>query len=111
MRPRSRPPGMRLDAISEAIEKAGYKGKVKLGMDAAASEFYKDGKYQIDGKSLDDRQAGRVLPGHPQATTRSSVFEDPFSEDDWDGFVAITKEARRRSPSSGMTFLLLTSSA
>jgi enolase len=81
-----------LDAIMEAIEKAGYKGKVKPGMDAAASEFYKDGKYHIDGKTLStdklvDHYMG-IIKDYPII-----VLEDPFSEEDWDGFVAITKKA------------------
>ncbi|OPY30643.1 MAG: Enolase [Methanocella sp. PtaU1.Bin125] len=81
-----------LDAIMEAIDQAGYKGKVKLGMDAAASEFYKDGKYQIDGKALTtDKLVSYyvdILKDYPII-----VLEDPFSEEDWDGFVAITKKA------------------
>ena len=40
-----------LDLIVIAIEKAGYTGKVKIGMDIAASEFYQDGKYNLDFKS------------------------------------------------------------
>jgi enolase len=80
-----------LDAISEAIDKAGYKGKVKLGMDAAASEFYKDGNYHIDGKKLStdklvDYYHG-IIKDYPII-----VLEDPFSEEDWDGFVSITKK-------------------
>jgi enolase 1/2/3 len=81
-----------LDAISEAINKAGYKGKVKLGMDAAASEFYKDGKYQIDGKSLStDKLVDYyldILGDYPIIS-----FEDPFAEDDWKGYVSLTKKA------------------
>lgn len=82
-----------LDAISEAIDKAGYKGKVKLGMDAAASEFFKDGKYNIDGKALSrdklvDHYLG-ILKDYPII-----VFEDPFSEEDWEGFVSITEKTK-----------------
>jgi len=42
------------DAIQlckDAIEKAGYTGKIKIGMDVAASEFFKDGKYDLDFKN------------------------------------------------------------
>ncbi len=81
-----------LDAISEAINKAGYKGKVKLGMDAAASEFYKDGKYSIDGKSLStDKLIDYyldILGDYPIIS-----FEDPLAEDDWKGYVSLTKKA------------------
>lgn len=40
-----------LELLVQAIEKAGYTGKVKIGMDVAASEFYKEGKYDLDFKN------------------------------------------------------------
>jgi enolase len=77
--------------MMSAIDKAGYKGKVKLGMDAAATEFFKDGKYHIDGKSLSRGQLVKYYSGivkdYPVI-----VLEDPFAEEDWEGFVAITEE-------------------
>jgi enolase len=80
-----------LDAMMSAIDKAGFKGKVKLGMDAAATEFFKDGKYHIDGKSLSRGQLVKYYAGivkdYPVI-----VLEDPFAEEDWEGFVAITEE-------------------
>lgn len=42
-----------LELLREAIEKAGYTGKIKIGMDVAASEFYKEGKYDLDFKNKD----------------------------------------------------------
>ena len=44
-----------LDLITEAIEKAGYQGKVKIAMDVASSEFYKEEekKYDLDFKNPD----------------------------------------------------------
>jgi enolase len=80
-----------LDAMMEAIKTAGYEGKVKLGMDAAASEFFKNGKYQIDGKSLSRDQLVKYYAGIAKDYP-IIVLEDPFAEEDWDGFVSITKE-------------------
>jgi enolase len=40
-----------LELLKVAIEKAGYTGKVKIGMDVAASEFYQEGNYNLDFKS------------------------------------------------------------
>ncbi len=84
-----------LDAMMEAVDKAGYKGKVKLGMDAAASEFFKDGKYNIDGKSLSRDKLVKyyadIVKDYPII-----VLEDPFAEEDWEGFVAITKEVGKK---------------
>ncbi len=81
-----------LDAMMDAVKKAGYEGKVKLGMDAAASEFFKDGKYHIDGKDLSRDQLVKYYKGIVKDYP-IIVLEDPFAEDDWEGFVAITEEA------------------
>lgn len=43
-----------LELIKEAIAKAGYTDEVVIGMDVAASEFYRDKKYDLDFKSPDD---------------------------------------------------------
>lgn len=43
-----------LELIKEAIFKAGYTDEVVIGMDVAASEFYREGKYDLDFKSPDD---------------------------------------------------------
>jgi len=49
-----------LDLLVSAIEKAGYSGKIKIGMDVAASEFFKDGKYDLDFKNKDSNPADYV---------------------------------------------------
>lgn len=43
-----------LELLKNAIAKAGYTDKIVIGMDVAASEFYKAGKYDLDFKSPDD---------------------------------------------------------
>ena len=43
--------GEALELLVEAIKKSGYEGKIKIGMDIAASEFFKDGKYDLDFKN------------------------------------------------------------
>ena len=45
-----------LDLINEAIAKAGLTGKMKIAMDLASSEFYRDGKYDLDFKNSDSDQ-------------------------------------------------------
>lgn len=52
--PLRRPPA--LDLLQTAIEKAGFTDKVVVGMDVAASEFYRDGKYDLDFKSPPDAE-------------------------------------------------------
>jgi len=82
-----------LDLIEEAIKKAGYKpGKdIYLGLDCASSEFYKDGKYEIDGakragKDLVEYYAG-VVDRHPVVT-----IEDGCDESDWKNWKLLTEK-------------------
>ena len=49
--PDLRTPEEALDLIVESIEQAGHTGKVKIAMDPASSEFFKDGKYDLDFKN------------------------------------------------------------
>jgi enolase len=49
-----------LELLVTAIEKAGYTGKVKIAMDCAASEFYKDGKYDLDFKNSESNPADYI---------------------------------------------------
>jgi len=83
--------GLRL--LVEAIEKAGYTGKVKIGMDVAASEFYKDGKYNLDFKNpnpnpkdvLTGDQLIEVYKGFVKDFPVVTI-EDPFDQDDWEHY-------------------------
>lgn len=52
-----------LDLLKTAIEKAGYTGKIKIGMDVAASEFCKDKKYDLDFKNPNSKPADYVSSG------------------------------------------------
>lgn len=49
-----------LDLLVAAIEAAGYTGKVKIAMDVAASEFFKDGKYDLDFKNPNSDPASYI---------------------------------------------------
>ena len=82
-----------LGFIMQSIEKAGYTpgDDVMLALDCAATEFYKDGRYNISGE-------GKVLESGAMAeyladlTRRYPIFsiEDGMSEDDWEGWKALT---------------------
>jgi enolase len=74
--------------LIKAIAAAGYEGKVMLAIDAAASEFYKDGVYSVDGKNLDS-QALTAFYGDLCKKFPIVSIEDSHSEDDWDGFAGI----------------------
>nr|XP_009512135.1 PREDICTED: alpha-enolase isoform X3 [Phalacrocorax carbo] len=78
-----------LELLKTAISKAGYSEKVVIGMDVAASEFYRDGKYDLDFKSPDDPsryissdQLADLYKGFAKNYPLVSI-EDPFDQDDW----------------------------
>jgi len=81
------------ELISEAIETAGYNlGKdVCFGIDPAASEFYKDGKYALnkEGKTVTSDELAEFFRGLAQKYPIISM-EDIFAEDDWEGFQKYT---------------------
>jgi enolase len=81
--------------LSEAIEKVGYVlGKdVSLGIDAAASEFYTDGKYKLnkEKKELSGDEFGDFLKKLKSKYPIISM-EDIFAEDDWDSFQKFTSD-------------------
>lgn len=82
-----------LDLIVAAIEKAGYTGKVNIALDVASSEFFKDGKYDLDFKNPDSDKS-KWLSGEQLADLYVSLIdkypivsiEDPFAEDDWESW-------------------------
>uniref|UniRef100_A0A3B4A525 phosphopyruvate hydratase n=1 Tax=Periophthalmus magnuspinnatus TaxID=409849 RepID=A0A3B4A525_9GOBI len=78
-----------LELLKEAIAKAGYTNEVVIGMDVAASEFYRNGKYDLDFKSPDD-PSRYITPDELADLYKSFVtaypvvsIEDPFDQDDW----------------------------
>jgi enolase len=81
------------DAVSEAVEVAGYSlgDDIVIALDAAATEFYQDGKYHLAGE-------GRALSSEEMVEMWRTLcddypilsLEDPLSEDDWRGFTALT---------------------
>jgi enolase len=85
---------MAFDYIIEAIQKAGYKpGKdVWLGIDAAATEFYKDGKYHYKSGAKKERTGPEQVAYMVELAEKYPIIsmEDVCSEDDWDTWKATT---------------------
>jgi enolase len=85
--------------LVEAIERTGRApgSDVAVGMDAAASEFYKDGLYVLagEGRSLDPTDFAGYLG---QLVDRYGIvsIEDGMAEDDWDGWATLTRELAGR---------------
>ncbi|MFN3313477.1 MAG: phosphopyruvate hydratase [Hyphomonas sp.] len=80
--------------IMKSIEKAGYKPgeDIALALDAASTEFYKNGKYELagEGKSLSSEEFAAYLASLCDRYPILSI-EDGMAEDDWDGWVALTE--------------------
>lgn len=84
-----------LDFIMSSIEAAGYKAgeDVMLALDCAATEFYRDGRYELtgEGRSLTSAEMagylGELVGKYPIVS-----IEDGMAEDDWDGWAALTRE-------------------
>jgi len=81
-----------IQLILEAIERAGHTGKIKITLDAAASEFFKakSGTYCIDGKEL---SADGLIDFYENLTKKYPIvsIEDGLAEDDWEGWKKLTQ--------------------
>jgi enolase len=84
-----------LDYIDKAVSAAGYQlgDDVLLALDCAASEFFKDGQYQMkgEGKALSPEQMADFLVGLAADYPIASI-EDGMAEDDWAGWKAVTEK-------------------
>lgn len=81
-----------LEMLTKAIKDAGYKGKVDLAIDCAASECYHRGRYVIDGKKMNREQLLeyylKLIKKYPLIS-----IEDPFEENDFQSFALLTKKS------------------
>ncbi len=86
-----------LEVILEAIAKAGYKAgeDIAIAIDAAASEFYKEGKYELasEGKSLTSAEFVDYLAAWVDKYPIISI-EDGLDESDWDGWKLLTDKLK-----------------
>ncbi|MDP9093124.1 MAG: phosphopyruvate hydratase [Actinomycetota bacterium] len=86
-----------LDLIVEAIGTTGLKAgtDITLALDVAATEFHSDGHYQFEGKARSSAEMieyyTTLVNGYPIVS-----IEDPLSEDDWEGWIALTNELDQR---------------
>lgn len=104
-----------LNLLMEAIQKAGHNGKITLGMDVAASEFYRaeDSKYDLDFKTPNNDGSKR-LTGEELANVYKSFIqnypmgsiEDPFDQDDWTHYASLTGEVGQNTQIVGDDLLV-----
>ncbi|MEE4253435.1 MAG: phosphopyruvate hydratase [Desulfuromusa sp.] len=85
-----------LEVIMEAIQAAGYKpgDDVLLALDAAASEFYKDGKYIMANEAQPEKTAADMVAFYEDLVSRYPIIsiEDGLAENDWDGWKLMTEK-------------------
>jgi enolase len=89
-----------LKLLAGAIEKAGYTGKVKIGMDVAASEFQTEDKmYDLKFKDKENDGSGKKTGAEMLEMYKGFIenygvitIEDPYEQDDWDNWKAIVAE-------------------
>ncbi|VAW98852.1 Enolase [hydrothermal vent metagenome] len=88
-----------ISVILQAVDKAGYKPgeDIYIGIDAASSEFYKDGKYVLasENKTLDAEQLIDVLEDWVNKYPILSI-EDGLDEGDWDGWKSLTERLGKK---------------
>ncbi len=85
-----------LKVLVQAVEETGYTtDQIKFCLDAAASEFYEDGKYTVDGKQISSEELTayylELIDKYPIVS-----IEDSHDEDDFNGFKALTEAAGDR---------------
>jgi enolase len=81
-----------LEVLVEAVQAAGYQpgGDVVFAIDAAASEFHKEGRYRLEGRALSSEEMVEYLAGLVADFPLVSV-EDGVAEDDWEGWALLTQ--------------------
>ena len=88
-----------LEVIMEAVEKAGYNPgeDIFLALDAAATEFYKEGKYHLAGEGL-VKSSAEMVEYYSHLVDRFPIvsIEDGLDEEDWEGWQQLTRELGER---------------
>jgi enolase len=82
-----------LDLLVEGIEEAGYEvgTQIALALDVAATEFYREGRYEVEGRDLSSGEMVDYLAALVEKYPLVSI-EDGMAEDDWDGWKELTKK-------------------
>ncbi len=84
-----------IEAILEAAERSGHRERVAIALDPATSEVYADGRYRFEGRDLSSAE----LPGFWQGLVAEYPIvslEDGCAEDDWEGWIELTRELGER---------------
>ncbi len=80
-----------LDLLVTVVENLGYQDVLGFALDSAASEFYKEGVYHLEGRNM---SGGELIDFYKQLVESYPIvsLEDPFDEEDFENFAQLTKE-------------------
>ncbi|GHJ88916.1 hypothetical protein NliqN6_5318 [Naganishia liquefaciens] len=99
-----------LELLVEAIKAAGHEGKITIALDVASSEFYKEGKYDLDFKNPNSDPStwltGEQLAQHYHdlmAKYPIVSIEDPFDQDDWESWSKFTTSGKSQVVGDDLT--------
>ena len=99
-----------IQTVIEAIEKAGYKPgvDVKLAMDVASSEFYKDGKYVLPGEGNRTFTSKELVDFYDELVEKYPIIsiEDGLDQDDWEGWKYLTEKLGKKVQLVGDDFFV-----
>lgn len=82
-----------IELILQAVEKAGYSGKISIALDVASSEWYKDGKYTLPKRNK-TMTAEQLIEYYSELISKYPIvsIEDPLAEDDWENWQKLTEK-------------------
>jgi enolase len=90
-----------LELIAESVQAAGYElGKdIALALDAAASQFFADGRYHLRGEGQAGKTADELVAFYERLVDRYPIvsIEDGMAENDWEGWVQLTRRLSGRA--------------
>lgn len=79
-----------IDLLMTCIKKAGYENKVKIALDVASTELYKNGKYKLEGKNFSSED---LIARYVELCAKYPIYsiEDGLAEDDYEGWIKLTE--------------------
>ncbi|MBM0637233.1 phosphopyruvate hydratase [Campylobacter sp. VicNov18] len=79
-----------IELLMSCIKKAGYENRVKIALDVASSEFFKEGKYHLEGKTFSTQD---LIKRYEELCAKYPIcsIEDGLAEDDLEGWVKLTE--------------------
>ena len=82
-----------IELILQAVEKAGYSGQIKIALDVASSEWYKDGNYTLPKRDK-TMTAEQLIEYYGELVSKYPIIsiEDGLSENDWEGWQKLTQK-------------------